>query len=471
MKKILLFLSLSLLPLTSLPAQQKAAPPVLDQAVAKFRAGDLQGAIALLEPLKGKPGSPPAALSLLGALYLQVDRPKDALALLGPLADTEAAGPVILDNAGRAALALGQTEKGERYLERAVAKAPVSPAARELGLHYGRQGKPVDSYRLLRPWALAYPQDQDARLAAAFCALELDRPSEAAELLNGLPDDNPRTRLLRGKLLFLQGDPRAAIATLTPLLNSGPQSLDRDARRFLAEAHAAVGESEQAVALLQGKVDGDSNLTLLLAKAQYQAGSPADSAATLAPVADSVLAKEPTSLGERGLAADVALEYGRALIGITKWPEAVAALEKAAAYDPDNPQAWQLLGQAQLAAGRRDDATRSLTKFREVQSAEKGHTDMVDERERGREDPTGRNLSRAAKLASEGRTADAFTLLDQEARIASSDPRVLKALQDLAAQLLTANQKEEARTVLQRILAIKPDDPRAAEELRKLGSG
>ena len=124
------FLLAALLLLISLaaPAWQAPPPAVVDQAWSQAQSGDLAGAIALLEPLRGKAGTHPAALSLLGVLYLRAERPRDALAVLGPLADTEAAGPLILDNAGRAALLLGETAKGERYLERAVEKAPVSPA-------------------------------------------------------------------------------------------------------------------------------------------------------------------------------------------------------------------------------------------------------------------------------------------------------------------------------------------------------
>lgn len=421
MKPILLSAFL-LLPPPAASAWQ-APPPqaVVEQALTKARAGDLAGAIALLEPLRGKAGVPPPALSLLGVLYLQADRPKDALAVLGPLADTGQAGPLILENAGRAALLLGETERGERYLERAVKEAPVSPASRELGLLRGRQGRPVDSYKLLRPWALAHPEDREARLAAAFGALELHRAPEARELLAGLPEDDPRVRLLRGRLQLEEGDPRGAIATLTPLLE-GPPALSADVRRFLAEAHSAVGTSDEAVKLLAGKTGQDRDLALLLAKAQYQSGHPADSASTLEPFARDLLGREPGTPGERVFAAEIALEYGRALVGLNRWPEAVAALEKATAWEPSEPQAWQLLGQAQLASGRREEASRSMAKLREVQS-EKSKADQVTAKEKGRQDPTGRNLRQAEDLAARGRTDEALALLRQEADLAGSDPR------------------------------------------------
>jgi tetratricopeptide (TPR) repeat protein len=450
MKPYLLLFALLLA--ASATAQQKT---VVDQAVEKIRAGDVPGALALLEPLRGKPGTPPAALSLLGALYLQTDRPREALAILAPMADNEAAGPVILDNAGRAALAVGQTAKGEQYLERAVAKAPVSPAARELGLLRGRQGRAVDSYKLLRPWALANPQDEEARLAAAFCALELNRPPEARELLNGLKEDNPRVRLLQGRRILLEGDPRGAVATLEPLLSGGPPALDLDARRFLAEAHFALGESSRAVELLQGRTGKSADLSLLLARAQYQAGNPADSAATLEPFARDLLTREPKGPDERSLAAGVALEYGRALAGTAKWPEAVAALEKATQLDPVAPQAWQLLGQAQLAAGRREEATKSVAKFRELQSA-KGQLEQGQDVEAGRQDPTRRNLEQALDLAKKGQAGEALRLIRQEKELAGADPRPRAA--EVSA-LLLLQRLQEALQAAEAAVRSAPDNP------------
>jgi predicted Zn-dependent protease len=340
------------------------------QAVAKHQAGDLQGAIAVLEPLKDRPGVHPAALSLLGSLYLQAARHGEALALLAPLAESDRAGPVILHNAGLAALFLGQVDKAAAYLEKAVAMAPASPASRDLGLLRGGQGRVAESFRLLRPWALAHPEDQEARISAAFGAVELGQPAEAAELLKDLPEDNPRVRLLRGRLRLLHGDPPGALAILEPLLKSAPATLEGEVRRHLAEAHLALGQSSAAIALLQGKVATNPSLALLLARAHNQAGHPADAAAGLEPFSRDLLAKEPAE-GDRRFAAQLTLEYGRALVALSRWPDAITALEAATRFAPEDLQAWQLLGRAQLAAGRRQDADRSMEKLRQLQSAQR----------------------------------------------------------------------------------------------------
>ncbi|HEY4564440.1 MAG TPA: tetratricopeptide repeat protein, partial [Thermoanaerobaculia bacterium] len=362
-KKLLLpFLVLLALPLL---AQTKLAPPspqvekTIQSALEKAQKGDLQAAIALLEPLN-KPGAHPAALSFLGSLYLEAGRPKDALALLEPIAGTDAAGPLILHNTARAALALNQTAKAERYLKMAAAKAPGSPAARDLGLLLGSQGRLQESYLQLRPWALAHPDDAEARVSAAYDALELERVPEATELLQGLPDDNPRVRLLHGRLQLMQQKPREGIALLEPLLQNGPPELNLSVRRYLADAHLAVGESKVAVELLQGRVGDDPSLALLLSKAHYKDGDPTNAAAVLEPFARNLLPGEPSSPPERTMMADLAVEYGRALVALSKWPEAIAALTRATQLNPDGLQAWQLLGRAQLAAGQRDEANKSM---------------------------------------------------------------------------------------------------------------
>ena len=534
-----MFLALALLA-PPLLAQTRLAPPspqvekTIQSALQKAQKGDLQGAIALLEPLK-KPGAHPAALSLLGSLYLEAGRPKDALTLLDPIAGSDAAGPLILQNAARAALALNQTAKAEKYLKVAVAKAPGSPAARDLGLLLGSQGRLEESYLQLRPWALAHADDAEARLSAAYDAVELDRVPEATELLAGLPDDNPRVRLLRGRLQLMQQKPREGMALLEPLLQNGPPELNLGVRRYLAEGHLAVGESKAAIELIKGKVGDDPSLAILLGKAYYKDGDPANAAAVLEPFARNLLAGEPASPSERSLMADLALEYGRALVASSKWPEAISALNRATQLNPDGLQGWQLLGRAQLASGQRDDANRSMERFRQIEGAQKSNTARINEEQRNTNDPTGRNLQAALALAAEGHVDEALDAIRQEIRLQPRDPRPrvaeistllnakrpqdarkaidgavsadpgnpdllylrgavkmalrdlpgaeqdfrhtlqikpdhVAAMSDLAVLLSSSGKKDEARQLLQKVLEIKPGDPVATANLEKLGS-
>ena len=537
-KFLALALVLSLSPAAAQTAKPTPPPPQVEKtvqdAVAKWQKGDLKGAIALLEPLN-KPGTHPSALSLLGTLYLEAGRPKDAIALLGPIADSDAAGPLILNSAARAALALGQAARAEKYLRRVVAKAPDSPAGRDLGLLLGSQGRLQESYVLLRPWALAHPEDAEARLSAAYDAVELDRVPEATGLLEGLPDDNPRVRLLRGRLQLMQQKPREGLALLTPLLQNGPPELNLSVRRYLAEGHLAVGESNDAIELLKGKVGDDPSLAVLLGRAYYKSGNPAEAIAVLEPFARNLLGGEPSSPGERSLMTDLALEYGQALVAASRWTDAATALTRATQLNPDSLLGWQLLGRAQLAAGQREEANKSLERYRQVQSAQQSNTARINQEEQNQQDPTRRNVEQAVKLAAEGHVDDALAIIRREESLNPNDPRPrtleittlitskrsqealkaaeaavtaapgnpdflylrgaakmalrdlpgaerdlrrtleikpdhLAALSDLAVLLTAAGKKDEARQLLQKVLQIRPGDPNATANLKKLGS-
>jgi Flp pilus assembly protein TadD len=363
------FLVLFVLPVLSpLHAQDEIDPQKnFDQAVQKYRAGDYKAVVDLLAPLHPDATAPPPLLTLLGGAYIELGQFDEAQAVLDPAAATDTAGPALLFNAARAAFAKKQDAKGEIYLKRAVAKAPGSLAARALGLRYGRQGRIAEAWPLLQPWAQAHPDDGDVRLAAAFCAIQLGRGSDAETLLAGLPEDNPQVRLLRARLLLSRGDPRGAVALLGPLEAAPPKEIDRDLRWVLGEAHLELGEGAKAVALLEGHTGDDADMALLLGQSYQQTGAPDKVLTVLKPFVDRLPAG-PEDLAEdrRSVSALIALEYGRALITSARWLEAVTVLQKSTAFNPTNPAAFQVLGQALNGAGRRDEAQAALQKFQEL---------------------------------------------------------------------------------------------------------
>ncbi|HYN22596.1 MAG TPA: tetratricopeptide repeat protein, partial [Thermoanaerobaculia bacterium] len=199
------------------PTEQK-----VQEAFGLIEKGDANGAIRILEVLHAQKQATPPVISLLGAVYLQEGRPKDALNVLRPLAEGEDADPAVLYNAGRAALAAGDAAAGQRFLERSVAKAPVSPAARELGLLLSRQGRVIEAYRQLRLWALNNADDLEARIIAATLALRLERPADAEEILSGLAEKEPAIQLLRAQARIQRGDGKTALAMLQPIEKDHP---------------------------------------------------------------------------------------------------------------------------------------------------------------------------------------------------------------------------------------------------------
>ncbi len=520
------------LPLTAL-AQQPAADDIQQrfaQARQKFEAQDFKAVVDLLEPYKAQSSLPPPFFTVLGGAYIELGRFQEAQALLDPLAAGEAAGPPLLFNAARAALALKQDAKGEAYLQRAVAKSPQSIAARALGLRYGRQGKVLDAYKLLRPWAKDHPDDQEARLAAAFCAVELGRgPEEIEALLSGLPQDLPQAIVLRGRFRLAQGDPRGAIAVLSPLEAKPPKEVEHDLRWALGEARVQVGEAAGAVAVLEGHVGDDPELGLLLAQAHQQTGSPEKVLTTLKPFVDKL--PDPVKLepAARTLHASIALEHARALVAGGRWAEALPVLEKAAALDESSPTIWQVYGQALAGAGRRDEAQKALAKFQELSKAAAGKSKP---RQPGQE-PTEVALSEAARLSAAGQADKALEVVRREREVAADDlrlrfmevqlllmlkrfeeaskgaeetlklapgnpdaiyqrgavnlaqnkraeaerdfrqalavlPEHLAALNDLAVLLIAEGRKPEAKELLQKVLSLRPDDPMAKANLQSL---
>ncbi|HEV8630502.1 MAG TPA: tetratricopeptide repeat protein [Thermoanaerobaculia bacterium] len=359
------------------PSPAAAPPPgqprpellaAFQRANERFVAGDYAGVVALLAPLAKAADAPPPMRTLLAAAYLGLGRAAEAAAVVAPLAESEQAGPALLFQAAQAAAALGDEAKAETYLRRAAVKDPTSLAARTLGMRRGGEGKLAEACGLLQPYAAAHADDTDARLSAAFCSLDLGQAATASALLEGLPADEPRARLLRARVALQQGHPDEAIAQLSPLAANPPAVVAHDLRRNLAEAYLEVGKADEAAKLLAGKTAGDVNLSLLLARAKQQGGDPAGVVTVVAPFAGQLTAPAPPAADRQVLAA-MALEWGRALVTLQRWGEAVTALQAATRLDAASAPAWQALVQALRGAGRSAEAEQALARFREASAA------------------------------------------------------------------------------------------------------
>jgi Flp pilus assembly protein TadD len=473
MKKPTLALALLLLAI-SLQAQSApppaAAPGQEFQEAAKLaHGGHLEAAIKKLEALRQREdlATPMPALSLLGALYLQVKRPQDALAVLKPLADQENAEPAVLYNAGRAALALGQREAWLAYLQRAARLAPGSPASRDLGFVFMSEGRVVEAYGLLRRWAVNTPGDTEARVAAASLAVQLERPLEAEELLLNLPQGDPGIRLLRGRIQMQKGDGAGALALLEPLLAKHPEGMELEVRRSLAEAYLLANRPADAVKVLTGKAGDHPALVLLLGRAQHRAGNAAGALATLKPLADKLPA-DPSAVGDPRPAAGIAVEYGALLVEGGHAAEAVAPLEKATRLYPVSREAWQTLAKAYDAAGRMDEAAKARGQAEQIALAA-AHPEAPHAAAAPAPQPAA--PAAAPPPASPSISAD----LEEAVRLASQnqlDPALIQTRKVLARApnsqparflelrlLLRLNRADEALRITEELLRKRPDDP------------
>ncbi len=328
-----------------------------------FAAHDYTGVVTLLAPFAGAKPEPPLR-TLLAAAYLELGREAEAAAVLAPVAATAEAGAPLLFQAARAAAALGDEAKANTYLRRAAAADPTSAAARALGFQVGSAGNMEEACGLLRPYLAAHPEDREVRVAATYCALELGQPDAAEKLLRPLPAELAEAHVLGARLALLRGQPYQAIAALEPLAAAPPAQVAREVRRNLGEAWLEVGKADAASALLDGHVDGDLELGLLLARAHEQAGDPAGVIATVTPFASRIQADPLAADAPRSVLAKLALTWGRALLAGQRWAEAVTVLEAATRLAPDDAPAWQALVQALRGAGRPDDAAAALARLR-----------------------------------------------------------------------------------------------------------
>ena len=197
------------------------------RALALRDGGDLAGAIATLEAARGAAETPPLVLEALGALYLQADRPADALAALAPRVAVADPDPVVLFNAARAALALGRAEEGERYLQAAVARAPVSRAA-------------------LLLWEVLDGQKRDREAAAVLAPLAAE--PVAGEIEAHDPDLAADVALEYARSLIASGDQAAAIAPLQRRTRLRPD--EEESWRMLGDALVDAGRLDEAQAAL-----------------------------------------------------------------------------------------------------------------------------------------------------------------------------------------------------------------------------
>jgi len=471
MKKTIALLAISLLS-APLMAQAPSPPPSalapgadksLQEIGKLIQDGKTAAAAEKLKALEKDPATTQPMLSLIGALYLQIDRPQEALAVLQPLADTEDAVAAVLYNAGRAAILSGNVDAGRLYLTRSVLKEPASPAARDLGFLTAREGRVVEAYSMLRPWALRNPEDTDARLMAASLALQLERPDAAAELIKGLPETEPALRLLRGKILVQKKDGPGAVALLRPLLANHPQGMDLEIRNNLAEAELLAGNAAEAIKLIEGHTAGHPTVALLLAKAQRKAGNAAAALATLKPLAD----KLPTNANEMGdprPAAGIALEYGTLLLEAGKAQEAGPFLERSTLYYPRNPEAWKALAKALEASGRKEDARKALAQAEEAAKPPMKPANAAAPAAQAAgpasggatpEPPLSEGLQNAVRLMGQGQFEPALTAVRQEAGI-SKDPRA-KLLE--VRLLLQLKRPEEALKAAEAAVQSDPNNP------------
>lgn len=439
-------------------AQEAPSSPVEEavrEALQEAAAGRVEEAVARLEELRETGAEDEPVLAALGALYVVVDREQEALEILAPLAEPEDADPGVLYNAGRAAFELGELRRAATYLKRSIdASDTLTPAARALAMVRIRQEAYFRAYLLLREWVVQAPDDSQARAAAAFCAMKLERAPEAERLLATLPQENPLVALIWAGTLLLKDDAWGALALLKPLLQEdASEDLQLDARQIAAEARLAVGEPQAAVELLS--VDGPQSpsFALLLSRAHEEAGNPQEAVAALRPLAETILDEETSATLDLAIEekAAIAFRFGQMLAALGDHEDAAEHLKLAAKLDPSSQLKWETLGASLGALGRTQAAAAVFERASQLEGAE-GRLLGTMRLEDDPDDPTGRQLARALRLAQGGAPAEALSLVKREAMLAPpEDPRPqLVAIRLMMFVGQTEAALDSARTLVER---------------------
>ena len=349
--------------------------------------------------------------------------------------------------------AQGHVAEATTAFERSVAASPASPASRELGLSRGSQNRLRDCLRLLRGWFETHPDDLEAGIAAAYCAVGLYRVDDARALLADLPQDLVAVRVLQARLLVLESRGEEAVSTLAPTLAASSGTMELDVRSLLAQAHLLIGQADRAVEVLTG-FDRTPTMAGHLAEAQFQLGQLDAARTTLEPWARRAAESDRDELGTD--VATLLRDYGRVLSQSGQAAEAVPYLKLASRVAPADQQIWRLLGQAQAASGNEIEAELALERFRHLASAASAQSAANAATRIGLRDPTGATLRRAVELAQLGRLDEALVLLRDEAGLVRDDSRP----QLVAARLLiSADRPAEALVAAGDAAVIEPNSP------------
>jgi len=365
-----------------------------------------------------------------------------------------AAAAKMLETLAPMRLAMGDTADAERLWRVASEKQPDDLRPREALLELALANRDLDKARTAAAEVVRIAGSRSARsrVAEASVALMEARgrlaevtsasgrpPRELPPEVRGLLED-ARSRLVEAEaerpgwvqiqLLWadidsLRGDREAAIGRLQRAIASGPVN-PTAVRRLVGMLYSAnrLEEAQQAMSLL-GE-DGNVGLERISAEAELRAGK-----------LDEAVALAEHSVAEGSRNVEDLLWLGQLLTRSGKMQRAGEILERAAEVEPDLAEVWLALFTHRLTAGDPSAAERALTKA----------ASLMDE-------PT-RQLMLAQGYEMLGRPAKAEQIL-REAVVGWPDN--LEAIRGLAAFEVRKGRLNEARGLLDKILATKDED-------------
>ncbi|HBG94777.1 MAG TPA: PEP-CTERM system TPR-repeat protein PrsT [Chromatiaceae bacterium] len=306
-----------------------------------------------------QPNNPSAAI-LLAKVRLENADPIGAEELLAPLANRPNASLVTLELMRQALVKQDRAEEATALIERAARQYPDAPSAQ---IAYARslqqQGKPGEALPLLRAAVEQLPDNEEAPMSlirAELSAGNLDEARAAAEAFVKRAPDSPAALTGHAAVLNQQGDTEGARAALKQAIEIDPDYI----RATLALAALEISEQRNDAARevlnsLLARKPGTTSAVLILAAIQQRE----DGVAAFGDQIRAGLEAAPGNLQLR-------LILGRFYLAQRESDKALQLALDAPAVQAKEPSLLTFKAQAELSAGRPEQASLTLAQLAEI---------------------------------------------------------------------------------------------------------
>ncbi|HXT51968.1 MAG TPA: tetratricopeptide repeat protein [Thermoanaerobaculia bacterium] len=426
-----------------------------------------------------KDPSSPAAREL-GILYSRTGRVVESYALLRPWVLSHASDGDARLVAAALALELERPDEAQQMLAGMVESPPVQLLrARALT----QQGDTAGALKLVQPIVAQHPPavDLEVRRVAAAAYLGAGQPAKVVELLQGKAGKVPDLVLLLGRAQRQLGRTAAALATLKPLadaLPDDPRTLGdpRPAAGIAieyAQLLAASGHGAEAIGFYQkaAKLNPQSREAwTALAGALDAAGKKAEAAQArqeLAKLAGKSAASGAVAAAGSGAGAASAPAGGKPPAAASGGPPKPAWAQQALdLLEQQKPQQALEVVRKELTAHPRNLLAHTMEV--QVLLVTRQFPAAVEAAKRAVAlDPKNANLVYQLGAAEMG--AHDYANAERDLRKALSlAPQHTAAMNDLAVLLMNAGKRDEAKTLLEQVLRLHPDDKTAKGNLDQL---
>lgn len=211
--------------------------------------------------------------------------------------------------AGKIDLEHGNIDAAEGHYADAVASNPAIPgpilALAAVQADAGKLDRAEETLKLLKDVAPAHPIGLFLKAKLAFVEGDLEKAHSTMQAAEKSLRKVPAAQLLMGEIAHLRGQHEQSIAFLRPFMRDNPGHVQ--GAMVMAQAHLALGETQQAWSILQrpaSRAVASPQLLALASRLSRELGKPDPYAARIAKNA------RPTDLGVRLEEADRAAKRG-----------------------------------------------------------------------------------------------------------------------------------------------------------------